>query len=55
MIGGDLPQREPNERLANRLLVERYYQPDRNGMLAALRVILGLPKAPPGWIEELRQ
>lgn len=34
--------------------VERYYRPDRTAMLEALRVVLGLPKTPPGWIEELR-
>ena len=39
--------------LANSLAVERYYTPDRNGMLAALRVVLGLPKAPPQWLQEL--
>ena len=40
-------------RLANTLVVERTWSPDRKSMLAALRVLLGLPKAPPGWIEEL--
>ena len=33
--------------------VERTWSPDRKSMLAALRVLLGLPKAPPGWIEEV--
>ena len=33
--------------------VEQTYTPDRNAMMAALRVVLGLPSAPPGWIEEL--
>ena len=41
--------------LASNPSVERYYQPDRNAMLAALRVVLGLPSAPPGWMEELRR
>ena len=41
------------EGLANSLQVERNYTPDRNAMLAALRVVLGLPRVPPGWIEEL--
>ena len=27
--------------------VERNYTPDRNAMLAALRVVLGFPKVPP--------
>ena len=35
------------------LVIERVYDPDRNAMLAALRVVLGLPKAPPQWLEEL--
>ena len=39
--------------LANTLVVERSYTPDREAMLAALRVALGLPKALPsrqeGW------
>jgi len=35
------------------LRVERTCQPDREAMLAALRVALGLPKAPPKWLEEL--
>ena len=39
--------------LANVMRLERYYAPDRKSMLAALRVVLGLPKVPPGWIEEL--
>ncbi len=43
------------EGLANTLAVERNYQPDREAMLAALRVILGLPKVPLGRIEELRR
>jgi hypothetical protein len=38
----------------NRLPVERVYDPDRNAMLAALRVVLGLPKTPPQWLEELK-
>jgi len=50
-----MDSREPdeNEGLANSLKVERTYTPDRNAMLAALRVVLGFPKVPPGWIEEL--
>jgi len=39
--------------LAKTLVVERYYASDRNAMLAALRVVLGLPKAPPQWLQEL--
>jgi len=39
--------------LAKSLAVERYYASDRNAMLAALRVVLGLPKAPPQWLQEL--
>ena len=41
------------KRLANTLVVERTYTPDRTAMLAALRVVLGLPKAPPQWLQEL--
>jgi hypothetical protein len=37
------------------LRVERKYTPDREAMLAALRVVLGLPKTPPKWLEELRR
>jgi hypothetical protein len=33
--------------LANPLVIERYYTPDGEVMIAALRVALGLPKAPP--------
>ncbi len=40
-------------RLANPIRVERYYAPDRKSMLAALRVVLGFPSAPPGWLKEL--
>ena len=39
--------------LAKTLVVERVWTPDRNAMLAALRVALGLPKAPPQWLQEL--
>lgn len=35
------------------LAIERTYDADREAMLAALRVILGLPKVPPRWLEEL--
>jgi hypothetical protein len=49
---GHSPKRKA-EGLANTLRTERYYTPDRKAMLAALRVVLGLPKAPPRWIEEL--
>jgi len=35
------------------LAIERSYTPDREAMLAALRVVLGLPKTPPQWLEEL--
>jgi hypothetical protein len=38
-------------RLDNRLPVERTYDADREAMLAALRVVLGLPKVPPSWLE----
>jgi hypothetical protein len=43
------------KRLANPPEVERVWTPDRNAMLAALRVVLGLPKTPPRWLEELRR
>ena len=33
-------------KLADELEVERTYVPDRKAMLAALRVVLGLPKRP---------
>lgn len=49
--GGDARQRA--RRVANSLAVERYYAPDRNAMLAALGVVLGLPKVPPQWLQEL--
>ena len=39
--------------LAKSLAVERSYTPDRNAMLAALRVVLGRPEAPPQWLQEL--
>ena len=52
--GDPSPKRE-TEGLANTLAVERNYQPDREAMLAALRVLLGLPKVPPGRIEGLRR
>ncbi len=42
---GPSPKRKA-EGLANSLQVERNYTPDRNAMLAALRVVLGLPKVP---------
>ncbi len=45
--------RRNKSKLARSPHVERYYQPDREAMLAALRVLLGLPKTPPGRIEEL--
>ena len=44
---------QPGARLDNRLVVERVWTPDRNAMLAALRIVLGLPKTPPQWLEEL--
>lgn len=47
---GDSERGACARRLANTLQVERYYQPDRQVMLAALRVALGLPKVPPGGI-----
>jgi len=40
-------------RLAYHPRVERTYTADRDAMLAALRVVLGLPKAPSEWIKEL--
>ncbi len=40
------PKRE-DAGLANTFLVERNYAPDRKAMLAALRVVLGLPRVPP--------
>ena len=50
-----LPVVPRRKRLANTLGVERTYTPDRESMLAALRVVLGLPKTPPQWLEELRR
>ncbi len=44
---GPSPKRKA-EGLANSLQVERHCNPDRNAMLAALRVVLGLPKRLPG-------
>lgn len=41
--------------LDNTLALERYYEADREAMLAALRVVLGLPKVPPQWLEELQR
>ena len=41
------------KKLANTLQVERHYVPDPKSMSAALRVVLGLPSAPPGWLKEL--
>lgn len=52
---GDPSPKRKAEGLANSLQVERSYTPDRNAMLAALRVVLGLPKVPPGRTEELRR
>ena len=49
---GPSPKRNA-ERLAKRLQVERHCNPDRNAMLAALRVVLGRPKVSPCGIEEL--
>ncbi len=40
-------------RLDKPMGVERHCNPDRTVMLAALRVVLGLPSAPPGWLKEL--
>lgn len=37
------------------LAIERTYDRDREAMLGALRVLLGLPKVPPRWLEELRR
>ena len=37
------------------LAIERTYTPDREAMLAALRVVLRLPKAPPQWRQELKR
>ena len=37
----------PNGRLARPLAVERHYDPDRDAMLAALRVVLDLPRQLP--------
>ena len=39
--------------LAKTLVIERICQPDGTAMVAALRVVLGLPKTPPKWLEEL--
>jgi hypothetical protein len=45
-------QREREEKLAERLLMEREWYPDRQAMLAALRVVLGLPPRPVSFVEE---
>jgi hypothetical protein len=37
----------PNRRLAVPLELERVYDPDRDAMVAALRVVLGLPRQLP--------
>jgi hypothetical protein len=37
-----------SRRLARSLDIERLYDPDREAMAAALRVVLGLPKQLPG-------
>ncbi len=55
LVWASAMSRDDEQRLANTLVVERTYAPDRKSMLAALRVVLGLPKAPPGRIEELRR
>ena len=52
--GRQVGRKKIGRSLASDPSVERYYVPDRQSMLAALRVVLGRPKAPPGWIEELR-
>ena len=44
----DDSQADKRGRLANPIRVERNYRPDRKAMLAALRVVLGLPKPLPG-------
>jgi len=36
-----------DRRLDNSLHIERHYDPDKPAMLAALRVVLGLPKQLP--------
>ncbi len=51
--GQQVGRKKIGKSLASDPSVERTYTPDRKAMLAALRVLLGLPKAPPGWIEEL--
>ena len=53
--GANAPGPRLSRGLATTVQLERYYRPDRDAMLAALRVVLGLPKAPPGRIEELRR
>jgi hypothetical protein len=40
--------------LAKSVVVERVWTPDREAMLTALRVALGLPRVPPSWLEGLR-
>lgn len=46
---------QPDARLDNRLVVERVWTPDRNAMLAALRLILRLQRPLPKTGQETRQ
>lgn len=42
----DSPERDTPRKLANRPKFERHYSADREAMLAALRIVLGLPRKP---------
>jgi len=44
-VGGQ--KKSPGRRLARPLELERHYDPNREAMLAALRVVLGLPRQIP--------
>ncbi len=45
---GEESDQRPEPRLANSILVERTWSPDRKAILAALRIALGLPTPQPG-------
>jgi hypothetical protein len=43
---GTAPCERPDGRLARPPVIERYWHDDRDAQLAALRIILGLPRRP---------
>ena len=51
MMQDDKIQKNGRKPLDNHLHIERIYDADREAMLAALRVVLGLPKARPADLE----